>query len=293
MIATSATINGTLFVVATPIGNRSDITLRALEILKSVAMILAEDTRHTLQLLNSYGIKNSIRSLHEHNEKEKADEILNKLESGESFALVSDAGTPLISDPGYSLVSQARKRGIDVVPIPGACAFVAALQVAGVPCESFSFFGFLPAKSKARCAKLQELLPIAHTLVFYESTHRICDCIVDIGQVFGENTPLVLLKELTKTYEKFLHAPVPEVLNWLQADSQHTKGEFVLIIPPRALAREDDVDLTILRELLQELPLKQAVKIAAKLMDIPKNELYKIALDYVAMDSADKPRNVG
>ncbi len=287
MIATSATTNGTLFVVATPIGNRSDITLRALEILKSVNMILAEDTRHTLQLLNSYGIKNAIRSLHDHNEKDKADEILNKLESGESFALVSDAGTPLISDPGYALVSQARKRGLDVVPIPGACAFVAALQAGGVPCDSFSFFGFLPAKSKARCLRLQELLTLSHTLIFYESTHRICDCIVDIGKVFGEDTSLVLVKELTKTYEKFMHASVPEVLSWLQADSQHIKGEFVLIIPARELAREDNLDLTILQELLQELPLKQAVKIAAKLTDKPKNELYKIALNF-----ADKSRNV-
>ena len=281
MTATSATTKGTLFVVATPIGNRSDITLRALEILKSVSMILAEDTRHTLQLLTSYGIKNAIRSLHDHNEREKVDDILDKIEAGGNFALVSDAGTPLISDPGYSLVSQARARGIDVVALPGPCAFVAALQVAGVPCDSFSFFGFLPAKSNARCAKLQELLKFSHTLVFYESTHRICDCLTDIGQIFGQETYVVLLKEITKTYEKFIHSKVSEVLNWLQEDAQHIKGEFVLIIPPRVLANEDDIDLTILQELLQELPLKQAVKIATKLINKPKNELYKIALNYV------------
>lgn len=279
MIATSATTSGTLFVVATPIGNRNDITLRALEILKSVDIILAEDTRHTLQLLNSYGIKNPISSLHDHNEKDKAQDILNKLESGTNFALVSDAGTPLISDPGYSLVSQARKRGLTVVPIPGACAFVTALQAAGIPCESFSFFGFLPAKSVARCTKLRELLFIPHTLIFYESTHRICDCIIDIGKVFGENTSIVLLKELTKTYEKFIHASCAEILNWLQSDSQNIKGEFVLIIPLRELVQDDNNDLKLLRELLQELPLKQAVKIAAKILDKPKNELYKIALE--------------
>lgn len=279
MIATSATTNGTLFVVATPIGNRNDITLRALEILKSVDMILAEDTRHTLQLLNSYGIKNSISSLHDHNEKDKAQDILDKLQLGTNYALVSDAGTPLISDPGYSLVSQARKRGLTVVPIPGACAFVTALQAAGIPCESFSFFGFLPAKSNARCAKLQELFVIPHTLIFYESTHRICDSIIDICKVFGENSPIVLLKELTKTYEKCIYAPGGDILNWLQSDPQHTKGEFVLIIPPRELAPKDNNDLKILRELLQELPLKQAVKIAAKILNRPKNELYKIALE--------------
>lgn len=279
MIATSATSSGTLFVVATPIGNRSDITLRALEILKSVELILAEDTRHTLQLLTFYGIKNSITSFHEHNEKEKVNDILNKLELGGNFALVSDAGTPLISDPGYALVSQARKRRINVVPIPGACAFVTALQMSGVPCDSFSFFGFLPAKNKARIAKLQKLSKLAHTLIFYESTHRICDCIIDIAQVFGENAHLVLLKELTKTYETYIHAPTLEVLNWLQKDSQNTKGEFVLIIPPRELLNDDNEDLTILHELLKELPLKQAVKLAAKLMNKPKNELYKIALE--------------
>jgi len=279
MIATSATTNGTLFVVATPIGNRNDITLRALEILKSVDVILAEDTRHTLQLLNAYGIKNPISSLHDHNEKDKAQDILNKIETGTNFALVSDAGTPLISDPGYSLVSQARKRGLKVVPIPGACAFVTALQAAGIPCESFSFFGFLPAKSSARCTKLRKLLSISHTLIFYESTHRICECIIDIGKVFGENLQIVLLKELTKTYETFMHSPSIEILKWLESDSQNTKGEFVLIIPPRDLVQEDNNDLTILRELLRELPLKQAVKIAAKILDTPKNELYKIALE--------------
>ncbi len=280
MMATSATITGTLFVVATPIGNRNDITLRALDILKSVGVILAEDTRRTLQLLNYYGIKKPIRSLHEHNEKEKADEILNKLELGENFALVSDAGTPLISDPGYSLVSLARKRGISVVPVPGACAFITALQAAGVPCDALSFFGFLPAKANARQTKLKTLLSISHTLIFYESTHRICDCVADIGDVFGKETSLVLLKELTKTYEKFIHSSASEVLTWLQEDPQNTKGEFVLIIPPRVLPNENNEDLTILQELLHELPLKQAVKIAAKLMDKPKNELYKIALDY-------------
>lgn len=280
MIANSATITGTLFVVATPIGNRNDISLRALEILKSVDMILAEDTRHTLQLLNFYGIKNSISSLHEHNEKDKVNEILDKIEFGSSFALVSDAGTPLISDPGYSLVSNARKRGIMVVPIPGACAFVTAMQAAGVTCDSFSFFGFLPAKSSARVAKLQDLSRIAHTLIIYESTHRICDCLKDICQVFGEETQVVLCKELTKTYERFVNATAIEVLNWLQSDGQNIKGEFVLIIPSRVFRDEINEDFTILYELQKELPLNQAVKLAAKIMGKSKNELYKIALDY-------------
>ena len=278
-MATSATENGTLFVVATPIGNRSDISLRALEILKAVGVILAEDTRHSLQLLNAYGIKKPLKSLHEHNEKEKAESVLASLKQGESFALLSDAGTPLISDPGYVLVNLAKQNGIKVVPIPGACAFITALQVAGVTCDALSFFGFLPAKSSARLQKLKELQGISHTLLFYESTHRIIDCVTDIGNVFGEDADVVIAKELTKTYENIVRGTVAEVLLWFARDSQNVKGEFVVIIPAREQIQESSYDLSTLKTLMDELPLKQAVKLAAKIMDKPKNELYQIALE--------------
>ena len=278
-MATSATENGTLFVVATPIGNRSDISLRALEILKAVGVILAEDTRHSLQLLNAYGIKKPLKSLHEHNEKEKSDMVLARLKDGESFALLSDAGTPLISDPGYVLVNLAKQHGIKVVPIPGACAFITALQAAGVTCDALSFFGFLPAKSSARLQRLKELQGISHTLIFYESTHRIIDCVTDIGSVFGDDACVVIAKELTKTYENIIRGTVKEVLSWFAGDSQNIKGEFVVIIPARVQAEESSYDLSALKILLEELPLKQAVKLAAKIMDKPKNELYQIALE--------------
>ena len=279
MTATSATENGTLFVVATPIGNRSDISLRALEILKTVGVILAEDTRHSLQLLNAYGIKKPLKSLHEHNEKEKAEMVLAKIMEGESFALLSDAGTPLISDPGYVLVNLAKQRGIKVVPIPGACAFITALQAAGVTCDALSFFGFLPAKSSARLQRLEELALISHTLLFYESTHRIIDCVTDIGRVFGEDTCVAIAKELTKTYENIIRGTVTEVLAWFADDAQNIKGEFVVIIPAREQVDASNYDLAALRILMDELPLKQAVKLAAKIMDKPKNELYQIALN--------------
>lgn len=277
-MTTSATENGRLFVVATPIGNKNDITLRALEILKTVGVILAEDTRHSLQLLNMYGIKKPLQSLHEHNEQDKAAAIIAQLKNGENYALLSDAGTPLISDPGYILVNLAQQEGIQVVPIPGACAFITALQAAGVACDALSFFGFLPAKSTARVKRLEELSLFPHSLLFYESTHRIISCIEDIGSVFGSDTLVVIAKELTKRHENIIRGQVTEVLAWLQEEPQNTKGEFVVIIPPRVFKLTSDYDVATLHILLDELPLKQAVKLAAKIMHKPKNELYQIAL---------------
>lgn len=276
----SATTMGTLYIVATPIGNRDDITLRALNVLQSVDTILAEDTRHSIQLLTLLGIKKPLVSLHAHNEASKSDTIIEALKQGKSFALISDAGTPLISDPGYPLVNHAQSHGITVVPIPGACALIAALSAAGVPCDTFSFFGFLPAKHTARCHKLESLRSIEHTLVFYESTHRIVDSIDDIATVFGSNCELVLAKELTKTFERFIAGNSATVKAWLQADPGHCKGEFVLIIPPRVLQDEPHTKTTtLLTILLKELPLKQAVKLAAQLTNGNKNELYKLALE--------------
>ena len=279
----SATTKGILYIVATPIGNRDDITVRALNILQSVDTILAEDTRHSMQLLTLLGIKKPLMSLHAHNEANKSELIIAALEQGKSFALISDAGTPLISDPGYPLVHLAQSHGITVVPVPGPCAVIAALSAAGVPCDTFSFFGFLPAKQTARRSKLEAMRTIEHTLVVYESTHRILDSIDDIEAVFGEHCELVLAKELTKTFERFVSGNCASVKAWLQAEPGHCKGEFVLIIPPRieeqGLTNKTNNLLTLL---LKELPLKQAVKIAAQLTMENKNELYKIALDLQA-----------
>lgn len=273
-----ATDIGTLYIVATPIGNREDITLRALTILKSVDLILAEDTRHSGPLLNALGIKNNLSALHAHNESDKSTLFVEQLLKGKSIALISDAGTPLISDPGFPLVKRAREQGISVVPIPGACAVITALSAAGVPCDSFLFLGFLPAKQHARKSKLESLDCQPHTLVFYESTHRILDSLEDMIQVYGADSQLVLAKELTKAFESIISGTVEEIKAWLLADPARTKGEFVLIIPPRPELPSSNEDDKLLLVLLGELPLKQAVSIASKLTKTNKNELYDRAL---------------
>ncbi|HHF0573436.1 TPA: 16S rRNA (cytidine(1402)-2'-O)-methyltransferase, partial [Legionella anisa] len=273
-----ATDIGTLYIVATPIGNREDITFRALEVLKSVDFILAEDTRHSVQLLTSLGIKNNLESLHAHNENDKSKHIIEELLTGKSVALISDAGTPLISDPGFLLVKLARQHHIPVIPVPGACALITALCAAGIPCDSFLFLGFLPSKQQARKIKLEALRAEPHTLIFYESTHRILECLDDIGEIYGQTCEIVLAKELTKTFERFITGTLLEVKNWLLAEPAHVKGEFVLLIPPRPTTPEPDTHEKLLKVLLDELPLKQAVAIACKLSNGSKNELYEKAL---------------
>ncbi|KTC84985.1 16S rRNA (cytidine(1402)-2'-O)-methyltransferase [Legionella brunensis] len=278
MVKSSATIHGTLYVVATPIGNRDDISLRALNTLKAVDTILAEDTRHSLQLLNTLGIQKPLHSLHAHNEAEKSQQIIDALKEGRSFALISDAGTPLISDPGFPLVRLAREEEIPVVPIPGPCALITALSAAGVPCDSFTFGGFLPAKQMARKNKLTALSHSEHTLIFYESTHRINECIDDIIAVYGAHYEFVLAKELTKAFERFLNGSGSTIRAWLQEDAAHSKGEFVLILPPKPQETSHLQEEEVLTILLKELPLKQAVKLTALLTKGHKNELYKLAL---------------
>ena len=275
----TASAAGVLYIVATPIGNRDDITLRALSTLEAVDMIIAEDTRHSMPLLTALGIKKPMMSLHAHNESSKSEQIITMLLQGKSCALISDAGTPLISDPGYPLVRLAQAQQIAVVPIPGACALIAALSAAGVACDSFSFHGFLPAKQSARRQALESLSVIKHTLVFYESTHRIIDSIDDIAHVFGASCELVMAKELTKTFERFVAGTCLEVKEWLLLDRNHTKGEFVLILPARELKEEPSDYKRVLSVLITELPIKQAVKLAAQLTDGNKNELYKLALE--------------
>jgi 16S rRNA (cytidine1402-2'-O)-methyltransferase len=274
----SATTGGILYIVATPIGNQNDITLRALNTLKTVDAILAEDTRHSMQLLTTLGIKKPFISLHAHNEANKSASIIQALLEGQSFALISDAGTPLISDPGYLLVKQAQQKGITVTPIPGACALIAALSASGMPTDIFTFYGFLPAKQNARLKVLESCRHTEHTLIFYESTHRILDCIKDLNTVFGDAFEWVLAKELTKTFERFITGNSQAIEAWLLSDSAHCKGEFVLILPPRPSAQNTDQVEDILNVLLKELPLKQAVKLTSQLTKEPKNEIYKLAL---------------
>lgn len=279
MTNSQATDIGSLYIVATPIGNRDDITLRALNILKSVDLILAEDTRHSRQLLTTLGIKNKLSSFHAHNEGDKSQEIIEQLLTGKSIALVSDAGTPLISDPGFPLVQLARKHQIPVIPIPGASAIITALCAAGVPCDSFTFVGFLPAKQSARKNKLESLLNQPHTVVFYESTHRIKSCLMDFSTVYGSDYPIVIAKELTKSYERFISGSVTEAIAWLDADAGHAKGEFVVIVPARETkTTKESSNEELLRLLLEELPLKQAVSLACKLTEGNKNDLYEQAL---------------
>ncbi|HAT6931990.1 TPA: 16S rRNA (cytidine(1402)-2'-O)-methyltransferase [Legionella pneumophila] len=278
MTNTLATDLGTLYIVATPIGNREDISFRALNTLKNVDLILAEDTRHSKQLLTSLGIKNNLSSFHAYNEANKSKEIIEKLLHGKSIALISDAGTPLISDPGFPLVKQAHEHHIPVVPVPGACALIAALSAAGVPCDSFAFLGFLPAKQSARRHELQSLRSAPYTLVFYESTHRIIDSLNDIAEIYGQDCKLVLAKEITKSFERFVSGKIREIIDWLLSDPGHTKGEFVLIFPPRSSNEELHSHEKLLKILLEELPLKQAVAIACKLTNANKNQLYEEAL---------------
>lgn len=278
MTNTLATDLGTLYIVATPIGNREDISFRALNTLKNVNLILAEDTRHSKQLLTSLGIKNNLSSLHAHNEDDKSQEVIDLLLHGKSIALISDAGTPLISDPGFPLVKLAHQHQIPVVPIPGACALITALSAAGVPCDAFVFLGFLPAKQSARKHKLESSRSIPYTVVFYESTHRILDSLNDIADIYGQDCELVLAKELTKAFERFVSGKVREIKDWILKDPDHKKGEFVLIFPPRPTEKKERPNEELLKILLQELPLKQAVSIACRLTNANKNELYEEAL---------------
>lgn len=278
MEKTSATSNGILYVVATPIGNLDDISTRAIHILSTVDLILAEDTRHSLPLLQTLGIQKPLLSLHAHNEADKTDYFINELRNGKNCALISDAGTPLISDPGFLLVRRAQELGIKVSPIPGACALIAALSAAGIPCDRFMFAGFLPAKQQARLTMFQSLQTYDCTVIIYESTHRMMACLDDLATVYGASYQLVLAKEITKTYEHMMHASVIDIKQWLLAEPGRLKGEFVLILPVQHEATDQQAEKQVLSILLSELPLKQAVKLACLLTKAPKNDLYQMAL---------------
>lgn len=271
----------TLYIVPTPIGNLGDITQRALEILQQVDIIAAEDTRHTGKLLSHFGITTRTFALHDHNEQQKADFLIEKLVSGQNIALVSDAGTPLISDPGYHLVTRCRQAGVKVVPLPGPCAVITALSASGLPSDRFSFEGFLPPKSKGRRDKFSDIAEDSRTLIFYESPHRILDTLDDMLAVLGAERQVVLARELTKTYETIHGAPLGELIEWLNEDSNRIRGEMVLLIAGHR-AEKDDLPLEATKAvtlLAKELPLKKASAIAAELYNVKKNALYKWGLE--------------
>lgn len=272
---------GILYVVATPIGNLQDITLRALETLKAVDAIAAEDTRHTSGLLSHFGISKKLIAVHEHNEHQSAEKLLMQLNAGESIALVTDAGTPGISDPGAVVVDFVRKAGVKVVPVPGVSAVIAALSASGIVQNGFLFHGFLPASGAARRKVLEALKSQAVTLVFYEAPHRIVDSIADMCTVLGAERRITFACELTKTFETIYSCALSDAVTWLEADTNQQRGEFVLLIEAANIKQEEEISeeaLRVLRLLLTELPLKQAVKLAADITHEKKNVLYELAL---------------
>ncbi len=271
----------TLYVVSTPIGNLGDITLRALEILKGVDAIAAEDTRHTSGLLSHFGISKKLIAVHEHNEHQSAEKLLAQLNAGENIALVTDAGTPGISDPGAVVVDFVRKAGMKVVPIPGVSAVVAALSASGIAQNGFLFHGFLPASGAARRKALEVLKAQTVTLVFYEAPHRIVESVNDMANVLGAERRVTFARELTKTFETIYSCDLADAKAWLEADTNQQRGEFVLLVEAAEVKLAEafsEETVRVLKLLLADLPLKQAVKLAAEITQEKKNDLYEFAL---------------
>ena len=274
---------GVLYIVATPIGNLGDMTQRAREVLGSVKLIACEDTRNSRKLLSHFSIDTPMLALHEHNEQKQGQEIIKRLQNGDSIALISDAGTPLISDPGYILVSEAQQQGIQVVPVPGASALISALSVAGLPTDRFCFEGFLPAKASAREKQLIGLKKETRTLVFYEAPHRIAASLESIANVFGDDRIVVLLRELTKLFETVKRAPAGELRDWVAQNPEQQKGECVVIVAGARNADDDsgrvsiEID-TLLLALIEKMSIKDAAQLAAELTGQSKNQLYDRAL---------------
>lgn len=271
---------GTLYLVATPIGNLADITQRAISVLDQVDIIAAEDTRHSQRLLSYLGIKTKSRAYHEHNEERITPKLLDELESGKSIALISDAGTPLISDPGYRLVTQAHDRNITIVPVPGVCAAIAALSAAGLATDAFTFEGFPPAKRGTRLHFLEPLAQQQRTMIFYISCHRIVETLKDMRSVFGENRRVTFARELTKTFETIKRAQLSDLVSWVEADDNQRKGEIVLIVEGSVAQDPDAMQIDhYLSVLLSELPVKQSVSLVVKMTGENKNDVYKRALE--------------
>jgi 16S rRNA (cytidine1402-2'-O)-methyltransferase len=278
---------GTLYIVATPIGNLEDISARAIAVLKQVDLIAAEDTRHSKRLLQHFAIATPLTSYHDFSSDSEVKKLLDELGVGRSLALISDAGTPLISDPGYRLVEMARSRGISVIPVPGASAVIAALSVAGIPSDRFYFEGFLPAKSTQRCKRLAALADETSTLVFYESPHRIVACLNDMAAVIAEpnKRKVFVARELTKKFESHFLGSLLEAASWVASDENNSRGEFVLVLEGRATKLGSDIDALMLKaidvaELLSaEVSMKRAVALAAQLVGVRKNALYAAMLE--------------
>lgn len=279
-LSKSAVLPGTLYLVATPIGNLADITQRAISVLEQVDVIAAEDTRHSQRLLSYLSIQTRSLAYHEHNEDRMTAKLLDDLESGTSIALISDAGTPLISDPGYRLVTQAHDRAIKVVPIPGVCAAIAALSAAGLATDSFAFEGFPPAKQGARLHFLEQFSEQRQTMIFYVSCHKIIETLKDMQTVFGGDRRVGFAREITKTFETIKRMELSALIDWVESDDNQRKGEIVLVVEGDVAAVTDKAQVDhYLSILLAELPVKQAVSLVVKLTGEHKNDIYKRALE--------------
>lgn len=271
-----------LYIVPTPIGNLGDISSRAIEVLNNVKLIACEDTRHSGKLLSHFGIETRKTALHDHNERDRAQWIIQKLSNGEAVALISDAGTPLISDPGYHLVKQVREAGYNVIPLPGPCAAITALSASGLPSDRFSFEGFLPSKEKGRLDKLSALKEDSRTLIFYESPHRIVHSLESIVAALGEDREIVMAREVTKTFETFLSGAAGAVLQQVKDDLNQQKGEIVLMIHGHRSDSDSEIPTVVintLKLLCKELPLKKASALAGEIYGLKKNALYKYGLE--------------
>jgi len=269
---------GALYVIATPIGNLGDLSPRAREVLAAVDRIAAEDTRTSGQLLAHFGIQRPLVALHEHNEDRIAAELVRQLQAGQSLALISDAGTPLISDPGFALVRAARAAGVPAYAVPGPCAAVAALSVSGLPSDAFVFAGFLPPKAAARRARLEELGRDSRTVIVYESAHRIAESLADLVAVLGPQRPVALSRELSKRFEENFSGKAADLLAWQAADPNRGRGEFVLLIGAAEKAADAAEGERVLRLLLRELPPSAAARLAAEITGAPRKALYAAAL---------------
>ncbi len=274
-------MSGVLYIVATPIGNLDDITLRAVEILRKVDLVAAEDTRHSQRLLGHLGIRKPMLSLHQHNEHQRLQQILDKLQAGENIALISDAGTPLISDPGYPLVRAVREAGLEISPIPGPSSIITALSAAGLPTEPFTFLGFLSQKNSERIKCLTNYKQIFGTLVLLESSHRIERLMHQINEVMPDSR-IVVAKELTKTHENFIEGLARDILTLFEQDPSLCRGEFVVMIdnPVRVDAVAiGEAETNMLKALLEEVSLKKAVSLTSQFSGRKKNDLYQLALE--------------
>ncbi|MGV6806690.1 MAG: 16S rRNA (cytidine(1402)-2'-O)-methyltransferase [bacterium] len=274
---------GDLYVVATPIGNLGDMVPRAVEVLQSVDLIAAEDTRHSARLLDHFGIGTPLTPYHDHGESEQADRLIQQLLAGKAIALISDAGTPLVSDPGFRLIQSAAKQGVRVIPVPGACAAIAALSAAGLSTDRFAFEGFLPARQGQRKSRLASLAEDPRTLVFYEAPHRVKAALLDMAEVFGDNRELVMAREITKTFETFLRGTIQELLSLVESDSNQERGEIVLVVAgsrkKEGVETADEVEQRrVLTILLEEMPPKKAASAAAKITGGSKKVLYEMSV---------------